>query len=112
VISWFHAFVSKFNMHRYITGNVSRDRGFRAFSECVGTLKLAPILSGAIMLFAVTTASFNRSTGKLFAADAKAQVGRVGGYHFSPRHFASVKTRSIDGSQCGACNRQSDAPGE
>lgn len=107
-------------MHRYITGNVSRDRGFRAFSECVGTLailfviapKLAPILSGAIMLFAVTTASFNRSTGKLFAADAKAQVGRVGGYHFSPRHFASVKTRSIDGSQCGACNRQSDAPGE
>ena len=64
-----------------VTGNVSRDRGFRAFSECVGTLavlfciapKLAPILSGAIVLFAVSTASFNRSTGKLFAADAKAQ---------------------------------------
>ena len=60
---------------------MSRDRGFRAFSECVGSLvvlfciapKLAPILATAIILFSLTTAAFNRRTGKLFAADAQAQ---------------------------------------
>lgn len=68
-------------VRQLVTANVSRDRGFRALAECVGTLavlfcivpKLAPILGGAIVAFSATTAGFNRSMGKLFAADAQAQ---------------------------------------
>lgn len=66
-----------------VTSNVSRDRGLRALTECVGTLavlfaiapKLAPILGAAVVLFSASTAAFNRSTGALFARDA--QAGRV-----------------------------------
>ena len=53
-----------------VTGNVSRDRGPRALLECVGTVgalffvapALAPFLGLAVVLFACTTATFNRST--------------------------------------------------
>jgi ATP-binding cassette subfamily B (MDR/TAP) protein 8 len=64
-----------------VVANASRDRGFRAACECVGTVvvlfavapKLAPVLAFAVMSFAIVTAKFNRKTGALFAMDAKAQ---------------------------------------
>ena len=64
-----------------VAANVSRDRGFRAIGECLGTLavlwriapKLAPVLGFAVVSLAAVTAVFNRKNGKLFAADAAAQ---------------------------------------
>ena len=64
-----------------VAANVSRDRGFRAIGECLGTLavlwriapKLAPVLGFAVVSLAAVTAVFNRKNGRLFAADAAAQ---------------------------------------
>ena len=64
-----------------VAANVSRDRGFRAIGECLGTLavlwriapKLAPVLGFSVVSLAAVTAIFNRRNGKLFAADAAAQ---------------------------------------
>jgi len=64
-----------------VAANVSRDRGFRAIGECLGTLavlwriapKLAPVLGFSVVSLAAVTAVFNRKNGKLFAADAAAQ---------------------------------------
>lgn len=64
-----------------MTQNVSRDRGFRAVCECLGTLgallvmapMLAPLLFVAVVGFAATTAVYNRSTGPLFVRDGAAQ---------------------------------------
>ena len=61
--------------------NVSRDRGFRAAAECLGTIlvlsviapALAPVLGFAIVSFAAVTAAFNRKTGARFSADGAAQ---------------------------------------
>ena len=64
-----------------VAANVSRDRGFRAIGECLGTLavlwriapKLAPVLGFSVVSLAAVTAVFNRKNGRLFAADAAAQ---------------------------------------
>lgn len=83
--------------------NVSRDRGFRAAAECLGTLlvlfviapALAPVLGFAIVSFAAVTAAFNRKTGARFAADGAAQ-GAVASNASST--FSAVRTvRSFGG---------------
>ena len=68
-----------------VAANVSRDRGFRAIGECLGTLvvlfsiapALAPELCFSVVSLAAVTATFNRKNGKLFAMDAMAQVSPV-----------------------------------
>jgi ATP-binding cassette subfamily B (MDR/TAP) protein 10 len=83
--------------------NVSRDRGFRAAAECLGTLlvlfviapALAPVLGFAIVSFASVTAAFNRKTGARFAADGAAQ-GAVASN--ASATFSAVRTvRSFGG---------------
>ena len=83
--------------------NVSRDRGFRAAAECLGTLlvlfviapALTPVLGFAIVSFAAVTAAFNRKTGARFAADGAAQ-GAVASNASST--FSAVRTvRSFGG---------------
>jgi ATP-binding cassette, subfamily B (MDR/TAP), member 10 len=64
-----------------VAANVSRDRGFRAIGECLGTLvvlfsiapALAPVLCFSVVSLAAVTATFNRKNGRLFAMDAAAQ---------------------------------------
>ena len=64
-----------------VAANVSRDRGFRAIGECLGTLvvlfsiapALAPVLGFSVVSLAAVTATFNRKNGRLFAMDAAAQ---------------------------------------
>ncbi|KDP22332.1 hypothetical protein JCGZ_26163 [Jatropha curcas] len=65
-----------------VSENISRDRGFRALSEVIGTIcilfalapQLAPILGILMLSVSVLIATFKRSTIPIFKAHGKAQA--------------------------------------
>ncbi|KAJ6410749.1 hypothetical protein OIU84_007496 [Salix udensis] len=65
-----------------VSENISRDRGFRAFSEITGTIcilfalapQLAPILGFLVLAVSFSVAVYKRSTVPVFKAHGKAQA--------------------------------------
>nr|AJE26136.1 ATP-binding cassette type B [Salix matsudana] len=65
-----------------VSENISRDRGFRAFSEIIGTIcilfalapQLAPILGFLVLAVSFSVAVYKRSTVPVFKAHGKAQA--------------------------------------
>ncbi|XP_038874659.1 ABC transporter B family member 28 isoform X1 [Benincasa hispida] len=86
-----------------VSENVSRDRGFRAFSEVIGTIcilftlspQLAPILGLLMLTVSVSVAVYKRSTIPVFKAHGLAQASMA---DCATETFSAIRTvRSFGG---------------
>ncbi|TYK00307.1 ABC transporter B family member 28 [Cucumis melo var. makuwa] len=86
-----------------VSENVSRDRGFRAFSEVIGTIcilfalspQLAPILGLLMLTVSVSVALYKRSTIPVFKAHGSAQASMA---DCATETFSAIRTvRSFGG---------------
>ncbi|KAK7380236.1 hypothetical protein VNO78_32741 [Psophocarpus tetragonolobus] len=89
-----------------VSENVSRDRGFRALSEVIGTIfilfslspQLAPILGVLMLAVSISIAVYKRSTLPVFKAHGKAQASIS---DCVTETFSAIRTvRSFGGEKC------------
>ncbi|XVF81688.1 hypothetical protein PTKIN_Ptkin15bG0175500 [Pterospermum kingtungense] len=91
------------SLHTLVSENISRDRGFRAFFEVVGTIcilfalspQLAPILGLLMLSVSVSVAIYKRSTVRVFKAHGLARATMS---DFVTETFSAIRTvRSFGG---------------